>query len=82
MVEGENEVCTEFFLDLHGYFWGEAMFGLVNVGGEGDSLFVDLTEAVIEAEYLEAAGVGEYRFMPGHEFLEFAKLMNDVCSGS
>jgi len=47
LVEGENEVCAEFLLDLHGDFGCEAVFGLVDVACECNAVVVNLAEAVI-----------------------------------
>ncbi len=59
---------------------GEHVLVAVEVGAEKNALFGDFTQGV-EAEDLEAAGIGQDGAGPSHEFVEAAEIADGFGSG-
>ena len=68
LVEGEDDVCAQVVLDLHGHFGGEAVQGAVEVGAEGDAVVVHIGHAFFAfADFTVAVGAGKFG---GQHFFE------------
>ena len=67
-VEGHDDICAYFALDIHDAFRGEQMFGPVDVAGEGGAFLGDFT-LICEAIYLVAATICEDGAVPAVEFV-------------
>ncbi len=85
VVEGHDDVGAKEVLDAHGFLWGKADDGAINVTAEGYSTaaagVVEGAE-VGEGEDLKAAGVGEHGAIPAAELLEAAECGNGFGAGA
>ncbi len=68
-VEGHDDICANFALNVHDTFWGEQMFGSVDVAGEGGTFLGDLA-LICETINLVAATICEDGAVPAVEFVE------------
>ena len=64
-------------LDPHTLFGAHEDPGAVNMRMEGDALFLDLSK-ICQGEHLKTAGIGKDRFVPSHERVQAAKLINGL----
>src|SRR5450755_814932 len=80
-IECHNDVCAESDLNLHRLFRTEKVGRSIEVRPEGDAFFANFAK-IVEAENLEAAGVGEDGAIPRHEAMQTAHLANGLDSGT
>lgn len=73
LVEGHDDIGPKRNLRLHGALRREQVGGTVEVRAELHALFADFAQ-LAQAEHLKPAGIGEQRPLPGHEFVQSAKL--------
>ena len=78
-VEGHDDICAYFALDVHDAFRGEQMFGPVDVAGEGGAFLGDFT-LICQAIYLVAPTICEYGAVPADEFVESIGGLKNFCS--
>ena len=72
-VEHHRDVDAERFLEFDHVFGREAMRAAVDVRSERHAVVVELAP-LLQAEDLEAAGVGENRTVPRHEAMNAARF--------
>ena len=77
LVEGHDDVGAQPDLGRDGALRAEEVRRAVEVRAKRHALFRHLAQ-IAEAEYLEAAGVGEDGPVPRHELLHAAELANHL----
>ena len=80
-IKGHDDVGTQGLLVHGGGLRGESVDTAVQVGLEGNALFVDLAQ-VFQAEALEAAAIGYDGALPGHKGTETSQLSDHLCAGA
>src|ERR1022692_5045817 len=80
LVERHNDVGAQSDLGGDGTLRTEEMRGAVEMRAEGHALFGNLAQ-IAEAEYLEAAGVGEDGVVPRHELLRSEESADYLHAG-
>ncbi len=81
LVEGHGNVGAEGDLHVHGMLGREEMAGAVKVRTELHTVFRDFSQ-VVQAEYLEASGVGEDGAGPAHETVQAAEAADELVAGA
>ena len=76
-VEWHEDVGAESELEVDDGFWGEVVFGAVEMGLEGDAFWGDFSH-FREGEYLKASGVGENGFFPVDKFVESSCFLDEA----
>ena len=70
LVEGEHDVRAELVLNLHGYFWGEAVLGAIDHAAEVHAFFVHVGPAVFatgaDIVFFQAFGAHGQDFFEAH----------------
>ncbi len=79
-IKGHENIAAESELDVDGGFGRELVRVAIEVGLEADAVFGDFAKFA-EAEYLEAAGIGEDGSRPVHKLVQAAKLANGLVAG-
>src|ERR1700693_400297 len=80
LIERHDDVGAQANLRRHGAFRGEDVRRAVEVGTERDASFGDFAQ-LVEAENLEAAGIGENGARPRHEAVQSAEVADGFDSG-
>jgi len=80
LVERHDDVGAELLLDAGGQLGREHVPGAVIHGGELDAVVIDAARA-LQAEHLEAPGIGEDRPVPAHEAVQSAVRRHELGSG-
>jgi len=76
-VECHDDICAQFFLDLHRALRSEAVGRTVDVAFERDPVVIHLAD-VGQREHLEAARIGQHRVWPAHEVVQPAHLRHQI----
>ena len=76
-VEDHHDVRVQHLLDFHRLFRRQEQLVAVDRALEGNAFLGNLVHGA-QAEYLEAAGVGEDGFVPADEVVQAAKLLDDL----
>ncbi len=79
-VEDHHDIGTQLALYLHGLLRPEEHLVPVDRRAEGHALLGNLAQGT-QAEYLEAAGIGQDRAVPVHEIVQRAVLADDSGAG-
>ena len=80
-VEHHGDVRTERELNLCGFFRREQMLGAIQMRAKAHAVVADFAQ-LGKAENLVAAGIGENRAVPGHEFVQAAQFANQFVAGT
>ena len=78
-VEGHADIRAEIRLNLHTFLRPHKDLMPVDVRGEIDALLLDLPQAG-ERKDLEAAGIGQNRFIPCHELVQAAHIVDKAIT--
>ena len=81
VIQRHGDVRAQRELHLHGVFRGEPHFAAVERRTKAYPLLGDATQA-LQAEHLEAAGIGEERLLPMHETVQPAMRGDDGRPGT
>src|SRR6202050_3426993 len=81
LIERHNNVGAQADLRCHGALWCEEVRRAIEMRAERNSLFGYLAK-LVQAENLEASGVGEDRTRPRHETMQPAELADSFDSGT
>ena len=77
LVESHHNVAADGSLDVHDVFRREKMLASIDVRAESDALVGDFP-IFCERKHLKTAAVGKYRPVPANEFVQAARLVDDV----
>ena len=81
LVKGHANVAAQIGLDLHTLLRPHKNLMTVNVGGEGDTLLLDLSQRC-QTEHLKSPGIRENRSIPGHELMQSTHLPDNLIRGA
>lgn len=81
LIKGHGDVRAQIGLNTHGLLRTHEDTPAIDVGGKGNALFRDLPQPG-EGKDLKAAGVGEDRAVPVHEFVKSSQLPHHIVSGT
>ena len=81
LIERHDDVRTEIVLDLHRLFGRKHVIAPVYVGGKAHALVGDIVERS-ERKHLKSAAVGENGLVPIHEFMQSARLRDELVAGT
>ncbi len=79
LIEGHDDVGAEADLRGHGALWAEEVRGAIEMRAKGDAFLGDFAQ-IVQAEHLEAAGIGEDRARPCHETVQASELADGLDS--
>ena len=80
-IQGHDDIRADFALNVNGALRGEDMAGAVDMGLEGDAFLLDFSLAAQGID-LVAAAVRENGAFPAHEFMQSARLAEDLGAGA
>lgn len=78
-IEGHDDVSAEANLGGHGALRTEKVRGAIKVRAKGDAFLGDFTQ-IVQAEDLEAAGIGEDGARPCHETMQASEVADGIDS--
>ena len=79
LVERHRNVRAEVGLDAHALLRSHENLAAVNVRVKGYAFLLDLAQGR-QRKHLKAAGVGQHRTVPAHEFVQTAHLLDDLVT--
>ena len=79
LVEHHGDVGTERELNLGSFLWSEQMLRAIEMRAEAHAFVGDFAK-LGKAEDLKAAGIGEDRAGPGHEFVQAAEFADQLVT--
>ena len=79
LVKGHGDVAAQIGLDLHGLFRTHKYLMSINVRGEIDTLFLDLSQGC-QRKHLESAGVRQNGTIPIHKLMQAAEIVYELVA--